>query len=285
MGYNPKRWVKPIGNRLPMPRVIVSGREVKVSFMERVNSLMRGSIIPKPIWYDAIMAHPPPMKLKGEKPVRLQWEEDKLRRTWLRRNPAATQFPKSLFLDPAHPMANREHPADTFVKQQIAHMRRGDTEEQAYRRVLQKQREQQEHDGRVRDAEVEEAKQHAAALGAIPAAVAEPLRYSGTEGPSTVAQQLLRRFAEEAKEAGQPYPKHWFDANGAWVGIGKTQETGLQGSTLKALSKTEADSDAVDSILDGSTVTETLRDAGDDLPPLRKGATSASPPSGDGTDR
>ena len=141
-----RRWVQPIRNRLPAyPSIIETGRKVKLPMFTRVTNLVKGGVIPKPLWYDAMRAHMPPLKLqKDAKPMRLEWEEDRLRKVWLKRNPSGTMEPKALFIDPSHPEANHEHPADAFVNQQIKYMRKGYTEEEAYRLVLQKQREEQE---------------------------------------------------------------------------------------------------------------------------------------------
>ena len=35
-----------------------------------------------------------------------------------------------------------------------------------------------------------------------------------------LAARLLRRFAEEARDSGQPYPRHWYHDDGSWRGIG-----------------------------------------------------------------
>ena len=202
----------------------------------------------KPLWYDVMVAHPPPIQLKGERPMRLQWElDDNLRRTYLRRNPAATLKPKALFLDPNTPEAAHEHEADTFVRHQKQYMRRGATEEEAYDLALQQQKEKAELTKRARDAEVERAARQAAAVGATQGDEATP-----SHVPSAVAQSLLRRFAEEAREAGQPYPKHWFadGGYGEWRGISSTQvQLDLVESTRKALKRTEADMGTVSAIL------------------------------------
>ena len=104
------------------------------------------------------------------------------------------------------------------------------------------------------NAVVQQAQLHAEALGATPATASRAPNdvTTTTGGPSMVAQHLLRRFAEEAREMNQPYPKHWFDAQGGWVGIGKTQsQLALQTSTLKALRDVEASTEVVTSVLEG----------------------------------
>ena len=63
-------------------------------------------------------------------------------------------------------------------------------------------------------------------------------------------QQLLRRFAEEARDQGLPYPKHWFDADGSWLGIGFNQfRDQLPGKTRRALNYATAEADAVQDVL------------------------------------
>jgi len=222
----------------------------------RVNMLVKGGVMHKPLWYDAMMAHPPPLQVRGPRPMRLQFDDDNLRRVYLRRNPSATLKPKALFLDPERPEAAHEHEADVFVRQQKVYIRAGHTEEEAYRLALQKQREAAELAERARAPEVEAAQQSAAAAGATAAgAMAGTTQAAGgweANQPSAVAQMLLRRFAEEARDAGQPYPKHWFADRGMgqWVGIAATQaHMELEGSTQKVLRRTEADVGTVSAIL------------------------------------
>ena len=249
------RWFQPLRNRLPVPMPVSQSRKVKMGMIERVSTLIKGGIIHKPLWYDAVMAHPPPEKIKGQKPFRLTFDDDKLRSVYLKRNPAATLKPKALFLDQNREEAWHEHEADAFVRQQKAHMRKGATEEEAYRLVLQKQKEQAEHTARTRRAEVEMAQKRAAAVGAT-----QGTGSAGVEGAPTAAEQLLRKFAEEARDAGEPFPKHWFadGGAGAWVGIGTTQtQMGLEAATRKAL--TNADIGTISAIL-GTT---SLDDSGD----------------------
>ena len=102
-----------------IPRVIVTGRKVKKSLLERVDRLVRGNVVPKPLWFDVALAHPPPSTFRAKKPKALHFPEDELRRVWLRRNPSATMHPKALFLeDDAVPAPYRRHPADAFVERQ-----------------------------------------------------------------------------------------------------------------------------------------------------------------------
>jgi len=187
-----KRWHQPLRNRVPLPKLSSNSRVVNVSMMERVTSLVKGGVMHKPLWYDAMLAHPPPKKAKAPRPMRLEWEDDRLRRLYLARNPAATLQPKALFLDPRRPEADMEHEADAFVRHQKALMRKGATEEEAYRTV---RRQQQEAAARAREEEERVAQQQAAEIGA---------RRGGGGGkvPYSVTQQLFRRLAEEAREAG-----------------------------------------------------------------------------------
>ena len=176
-------------------------RVVTKPLVERVSQLVKGGVIPKPLWYDAMLAHPPPPKVRAAKPRRLEYPEDRLRRVWLRRNPEATMHPKTLFLEEDQmPASHREHPADAFVAKQMALMRKGLGEEEAYRQVKQQL--------------AQETTASPEAADALRAATA-----FGGEGGGGVQQELLRQFAEEARDAGMPYPEHWFDAAGNWVGV------------------------------------------------------------------
>ena len=100
-------------------------------------------------------------------------------------------------------------------------MRRGVPEEEAYRRVKQQQAEKR----RVDDAEATLAQQQAQSLGLSPAARSAATASSAdTAAPGErtregFAARLLRRFAEEARAGGQPYPLQWFDDKGRWIGI------------------------------------------------------------------
>jgi hypothetical protein len=226
-----KKWFmqKPVRNwRGIVPKPLSSSRAVRVDLLPRTQRLVAGGVIPKPLWLDAMLAHPPPVEHKytGERPVRFQWrEEDRLRRTWQRRNPAASMHPKVLFVDESRLPAGSalEHPADIFVRKQMALMRKGLSEEEAYRRVLN----EEEEASRPSRGEVSDAHASARALGATPA---QP--ETSREG---FAERLLRRFAEEARDGKQPYPEHWFNEDGTWRGIGMA--TQLQGSTRRALER------------------------------------------------
>ena len=217
---------------LSPPRWIVRGRKVRMKLMERMGRLVKGGVVPRPVWYDAALAHPPPLKLRGEKPEELTFPSDELRRTWLRRNPAATMHPKALFLeDESLTAADREHPADVFVDRQEALMKAGMAEEDAYRAVAAEQR----REARVRALEEQGESDDAGSTGAPSEPPTARVRRAVTHHAHTrslspparawqagarLEQQLLRRFAEEAREQGLPYPAHWFDADGEWRGIG-----------------------------------------------------------------
>eukprot|EP00316_Scyphosphaera_apsteinii_P005979 CAMPEP_0119338930 /NCGR_PEP_ID=MMETSP1333-20130426/97225_1 /TAXON_ID=418940 /ORGANISM="Scyphosphaera apsteinii, Strain RCC1455" /LENGTH=278 /DNA_ID=CAMNT_0007350351 /DNA_START=10 /DNA_END=846 /DNA_ORIENTATION=+ len=230
---------------IPLTKNLVRSRKVKMVLMERVERLVRGGAIPRPLWYDIALAHPPPMKFKAKKKNQLTFPEDELRRAWLRRNPQASMHPKTLFLEQdSLPADYRQHPADVFVEQQVKLMKRGQSEEQAYRNV----QELEKQAARIRAIETETAKQQAIALGAQPA----------TDQATTAAvrpllqQQILRQFAEEARDQGLPYPRHWFNADGAWRGIGASQiRSEMLTTTRKALDKSQLDSDLVRSMLSG----------------------------------
>ena len=227
---------------LAPPRWIVRGRKVRMKLMERVGRLVKGGVIPRPVWYDAALAHPPPLKLRGDKPHELTFPSDELRRTWLRRNPAATMHPKALFLeDESLTAADRDHPADVFVERQEALMKAGMAEEDAYRAVAA----EQQREARVRALEEQGEREDAQPAGAPSEPPTARVRrharpHPAADRPRSLArrgarasppararqagarleQQLLRRFAEEAREQGLPYPAHWFDAAGEWRGIG-----------------------------------------------------------------
>ena len=203
---------KPYQNRrgvIPVP-LFGNPRKNKIPLIPKVQNLVQGAVIPKPLWLDAALAHPPPPPVpKGsKKPQKFQWrEEDLLRRTWQRRNPeAASTFAKVLFLDESSLPSGTptEHPADEFVRKQMALMRRGMTEEEAYRRV----QHQVEQKRRVGADDVAAARAQASAFGATPFEAPS----SGAEGgggggggggsagskapaPRGFAEQLLRRFA------------------------------------------------------------------------------------------
>ena len=220
MGKTMRKWWmnKPFRNTMGVvPKPHLSSRTVRTDLVPRVEQLVAGGAIPKPVWLDAVLAHPPPLahRFSGERPVRFEWrEEDRLRRIWQRRNPEASMHPKVLFLDESRlPASAIEHPADAFVKKQQALMRRGLSEEEAYRRVAGEQEERR----RVADAEVAAAREQARALGASPAGGGGGAPAPDGDG---LAARLLRRFAEEARDSGQPYPRHWYHDDGSWRGIG-----------------------------------------------------------------
>lgn len=193
---------QPLWKRL-VPLPLVRNRVVKTKMLDRVSQLVKGGVIPKPLWYEAMLAHPPPPKMQAEKPKRIEFPEDRLRRVWLRRNPEATMHPKALFVEEAAlPGSHHEHPADAFVKRQMALMRKGLSEEEAYREVL-----LQDKQATSASPEAADARSAAMAFGATP---------SGGGVPN---DELLRKFAEEARAARMPYPEHWFAADGSWVGI------------------------------------------------------------------
>ena len=184
---NRKWWMKkPLRNQ---PGIVPkrAGRRIVVDLLPRVQQLVSGDVIGRPVWLDAALAHPPPSahKRKSERPLQLSWsEEDRLRRVWQRRNPEASMHPKVLFLDERSlPEGTQvDHPADVFVREQMRLMRRGLGEDEAYRRVL--LRDQQRDSVRV--AEVDAARAAAAALGATPAADAHPA--GGAAGSMTSSE-------------------------------------------------------------------------------------------------
>jgi len=234
---------------VPMTKVVRSGRKVRTVLMERVERLVRGNVIPKPVWYDVALAHPPPLKFKEPKPRKLTFPEDELRRTWLRRNPGtASMHPKALFIeDDLLPSSYRQYPGDVFVDRQMELMRGGATKDEAYLAA----HEELEQNKRIRELEAETARQQAAALGAEPA-TAE--RTAKAMRPM-LQQQLLRRFAEEARDQGLPYPRHWFDASGKWKGVGVDKmRDELLPITRKSLDRPGIDSDLVRTVISGLDV-------------------------------
>jgi len=219
-----KKWHVPRGLK-----PILGGRKVRTTLMERVERLVNGNVIPRPVWYDAALAHPPPPRVQLDRPQKLAFPEDELRREWLRRNPAASMVPKSLFLEEESvPAELREHPGDAFVARQMQLIDKGMDPDEAYRTV----KAEQDREGNVNALEDQTARQVAAALGAAPAD-------SGEGGRMREQQQLLRRFAEEARDMGLPYPKHWFGEDGSWKGIGaQSLRASLAAKTRRALDRT-----------------------------------------------
>ena len=206
-----------------VPKSVSSARKIKLSLLERVEPLLKGQVIATPLWYEAMKAHPPlPKTTWTKKPRLLQFPEDRLKRVWLRRNPWATMHPKVLFHEEEGLHASQtEHPADAFVKRQMELMRKGLSEDDAYRQAAKHQEQQT-----VASPEATEALAAARAFGATPGGDAageagEPAAASsgGSGGGGLVKQALLRRFAEEARDAKLPYPKNWFDKDGNWTGI------------------------------------------------------------------
>ena len=90
---------KPVRNiRGWIPKEIMTGRKVKVPLVPRVENLIQGGIVPKPLWYEAVRAHPPSFENKVADIVKIQkfeWrDDDRLRRIWQNRNPEASMHPK-----------------------------------------------------------------------------------------------------------------------------------------------------------------------------------------------
>ena len=82
---------KPIRNTLKIPMPTNTARKVRSALLPRVQQLVKGGIVPKPLWLDAALAHPPPVahKYRWGKPVKFEWrDEDRLRRIWQRRTAA-----------------------------------------------------------------------------------------------------------------------------------------------------------------------------------------------------
>lgn len=213
--------------------------------MRRVERLVRGSVIPAPLWYEAAKSHPPPLKTASNKPKVLSFPEDELRRVWLQRNPhTASRHPKALFIeDDLLPASAREHPGDVFVERQLEFMRSGKTREEAYAAAGR----ELEHEERVRALEAETARQQAAALGAAPATE----QNTAAAMRPMLRQQLLRRFAEEARDQGLPYPRHWFDAKGKWKGIGADKMREDVGVKANAIDKQSIDGNLIQTVLAG----------------------------------
>ena len=223
-----KAWMqKPCRNWMGIvPKPLRTPRRNHLELLPRVERLVAGGAIPKPVWFEAVMAHPPPLqnKFRGDRPIRLEWrEEDRLRRIWQRRNPEASMHPKVLFLDEMHmPDGVAEHPADEFIKRQQTLMRRGLSEEESYRRTAREHEERR----RLSKHEASDAHRTARSIGASPRETAD------SDG---LAARLLRRFAEESRDSKMPYPRHWFREDGTWRGIG-AQDT-VNNRTLRALER------------------------------------------------
>ena len=61
----PKWFPKPIRNTAGLvPKPITTGRKIKTELVPRVDNLIKGGVIPKPLWYDAVLAHPPTLEHK-----------------------------------------------------------------------------------------------------------------------------------------------------------------------------------------------------------------------------
>lgn len=271
MARNRKPWMmKPFRNWMGVvPKPLRSSRKFSLELVPRVERLVAGGAMAKPLWLDAVLAHPPPLthKFSGERPVRFEWrEEDRLRRVWQRRNPEASMHPKVLFLDETQlpKGAAVEHPADTFVREQLKHIRRGKSEEEAYRLVYAQQEERRRFD----DAEVAAARETARTVGAVPAVGA-----AAPDGDS-LAARLLRRFAEESRDSGQPYPKHWFNADGSWRGIGV--DDALSARTTRALSRQDSLAKLMDEVsLDNREEQDEEEEADDTRPGAAAAGASA----------
>ena len=186
-----KRWHVPRGLRPTL-----TGRKVRTTLMSRVERQQRGNVAPRPLWFDAALAHPPPPKFQLDRPPDLAFPEDELRREWLRRNPAATMVPKALFLEEASvPNELRRHPGDAFVERQMELIEEGTAPEEAYRIVAA----EQEREGDVRALEERTARGVAAALGAaLDAQDAEPRKHRSLHSnPRTLARTVSARSAED----------------------------------------------------------------------------------------
>ena len=235
-------WIaKPMQNQRNMvPKPLFQSRNMEVPLLPRVTRLVQAGVIPRPLWLDTAIAHPPPIDSAKPKrnPTRLAWrDDDLLRRMWQRRNPQeAAAFAKVMFLDEQTlPVGTRtDHPADEFVRKQSALVRRGFSETEAYRRVKQ----QMDQKRKATD-DIAAARAQASALGVEPAESPGSVAADGNAKPKTpagFAEQLLRRFAEEARDANQPYPQHWFGSDGEWNGIGDVSQ--LNARTRSMLSRT-----------------------------------------------
>ena len=186
----------PLVKRWHVPRGLtptLTGRKVRTTLMSRVERQQRGNVAPRPLWFDAALAHPPPPKFQLDRPPDLAFPEDELRREWLRRNPAATMVPKALFLEEASvPDELRRHPADAFVERQMELIEEGTAPEEAYRIVAA----EQEREGDVRALEERTARGVAAALGA--ALEAEPRKHRSLHSnPRTLERTVSARSAED----------------------------------------------------------------------------------------
>merc|ERR1740117_48401 len=130
--------------RLAPARFVKRGRKIQMCLMERTERLIKGGIMARPVWYDAALAHPPPPQFHSKAPKELTFPLEELRRTWLRRNPAASMTPKPLFLEEKGLASS--HPGDLFVERQRELMQNGMDEEAAYRQVLAEQQRQEKVD-------------------------------------------------------------------------------------------------------------------------------------------
>ena len=167
-----------------------SGRVVRRHLLQRVGSLVKGGVIPRPLWFDAMLAHPPPPPLRLPKPHKITFAEDDLRRTWLRRNRRRRCGRRRSSSRTTRCRHARDHPADAFAARRMELMERGYPREEAYRKVQREERERE----RARALEAEEARQQAVALGAASAAGRPPILAPTRTPASATAQQLLRRL-------------------------------------------------------------------------------------------
>lgn len=103
-------------------------------FKKDIKSLIKAGIMPKPIWMDIVEATRPPFKpIERTKTPKIVYPEDKLRITYLQRNPEVRRTPVNL---KAKTIEER-HIADRFVSIQSRFMQEQNmSEEEAYQAAM-----------------------------------------------------------------------------------------------------------------------------------------------------
>lgn len=103
-------------------------------FKKDIKSLIKAGIMPKPIWMDIVEATRPPFKpIERTKTPKIIYPEDKLRITYLQRNPEVRRIPVNL----KAPTIEERHIADRFVSMQMRFMQEQNmSEDDAYQATM-----------------------------------------------------------------------------------------------------------------------------------------------------
>lgn len=102
-------------------------------FKTSLTKLVQAGVIPRPIWLDVVEATRPPFQpVKATKSPPIYYPEDRLRATYLRKNPEARRIPVNLYAD----SIPDRHISDRFVSIQMRLMDENNlSEEDAYKRA------------------------------------------------------------------------------------------------------------------------------------------------------